>query len=514
MIHGDAVDDEWLAVWLLREATREFPELIVSVAATNAGSDVISLKDSLAAVTNSAVFTLASASAAEAAFARLEEYPGKIRRSMHRARCKLPVAVAHALSKQPQLIAAAVELLYARDPEQAKTCQHMRCFPPEPAVMVSVQFNRVQYAKLVSQKLQTPPAFRLPPPESPDYKASVLGMKVACGFEILNYEKERMPTEQAQEDGSTGANVDTANFLKLLDTLGNGNKSAIVSEKSAAQRARAAQQFEKGQRYSNGALMSEDLFIAHAAQELSVTMADDTSQRPLAEGAIGIDEDDSWLTLDSDELDIVMRKAESVLHDTLQKDQAPAFAEDDNEAAQDLQGMLAKFEEFLAADSSMEGANFIGAHSDDEYAENSDEDVDLDADEIIAALMETLGADELKSLSKSNTAAHDETSSGPDENRTSAIMRAMDQELSETPVGQSFRQHRQDTAEPAPNSPDAPYELDDVNIDINLVSNIVESFQAQEGLPGPAGTMMGQAGIRMPRPASADDDSTSNKEST
>ncbi|KAJ2170049.1 hypothetical protein GGH15_000141 [Coemansia sp. RSA 562] len=31
MIHGDAVDDEWLAVWLLREATREYDELIVSV---------------------------------------------------------------------------------------------------------------------------------------------------------------------------------------------------------------------------------------------------------------------------------------------------------------------------------------------------------------------------------------------------------------------------------------------------------------------------------------------------
>ncbi|KAJ1743365.1 hypothetical protein LPJ68_001061 [Coemansia sp. RSA 1086] len=311
-----------------------------------------------------------------------------------------------------------------------------------------------------------------------------------------------------------GVNVDTANFLKLLDKFGNGNELAIVSEKSATQRARAAQQFENGQRYSNGALMSEDLFIEHAAQELSVTMADDTSQVPLAESAIGIDEDDSWLTLDSDELDIVMRKAESVLHDTLQKDQAPAFAEDDNEATQDLQSMLAKFEEFLAADSSIEGANFMGAHSDDEYAENSDEDVELDADEIIAALMETLGADELESRSVSNTAAHDETAGDPDEHCTSAIMRAMDQELSETPVGQSFRQHSQDTAGPASNSLDMHYDLDDVNIDINLVSNIVESFQAQEGLPGPAGTMMGQAGIRMPRPASSDDDSTSNEEGT
>ncbi|KAJ1933899.1 hypothetical protein FBU59_005874 [Linderina macrospora] len=30
MMHDDAVDDEWLAVWVLREATKQFPEIIVS----------------------------------------------------------------------------------------------------------------------------------------------------------------------------------------------------------------------------------------------------------------------------------------------------------------------------------------------------------------------------------------------------------------------------------------------------------------------------------------------------
>ncbi|KAJ1948368.1 hypothetical protein EC988_005204 [Linderina pennispora] len=30
MMHDDAVDDEWLVVWVLREATRQFPDIIVS----------------------------------------------------------------------------------------------------------------------------------------------------------------------------------------------------------------------------------------------------------------------------------------------------------------------------------------------------------------------------------------------------------------------------------------------------------------------------------------------------
>ncbi|KAJ2479010.1 hypothetical protein IWW56_003366 [Coemansia sp. RSA 2131] len=77
MIHGDAVDDEWLAVWLLREATREYDELIVRnqlhIVPLSAGSENIGINDALAAVMDSGVFTLASAPAAAAAFSRLDE---------------------------------------------------------------------------------------------------------------------------------------------------------------------------------------------------------------------------------------------------------------------------------------------------------------------------------------------------------------------------------------------------------------------------------------------------------
>ncbi|KAJ2283505.1 hypothetical protein GGH14_000821 [Coemansia sp. RSA 370] len=216
MIHGDAVDDEWLAVWLLREATREYDELIVSVRDSDgefllaeaamhiphwitpensehrvyiyrnqlhivplsAGSENIGINDALAAVMDSGVFTLASAPAAAAAFSRLDDYPAKISQSMHRARCKLPVALARALSDQPQLIAAASEAFYDREPTQMNVCQRMSQFPPEPSAMVSVQFNRVQYAKITSQDIHVPLAFNLPSVDSNDYKACVLGMKV------------------------------------------------------------------------------------------------------------------------------------------------------------------------------------------------------------------------------------------------------------------------------------------------------------------------------------------------
>ncbi|KAJ2331420.1 hypothetical protein GGH91_006423, partial [Coemansia sp. RSA 2671] len=105
-------------------------------------------------------------------------YPAKIGQSVHRARCKLPVLVAHALALHPQLIATAAELFYSRDQMQLKKCQTMSAFPPEPCVTTTVLFNRVQYAKLASQNIRAPAIFDLPPVQSPEYKASVLGMKV------------------------------------------------------------------------------------------------------------------------------------------------------------------------------------------------------------------------------------------------------------------------------------------------------------------------------------------------
>ncbi|KAJ2660344.1 hypothetical protein IW148_003819 [Coemansia sp. RSA 1199] len=272
--------------------------------------------------------------------------------------------------------------------------------------------------------------------------------------------------------------------------------------------------------------MSEDLLAKHAFHELSATVSGEWQPTDTAI----VSEDESWLALNSDELDTVMRKAESVLHDAAQSDPASEFAadDDDDRTAQDLQSMLAKFESFLAADSGIEGANVMNAHSDDEYAESSDEDIDLDADGIIGALMEAL--DILECADQADAAAHNDGRSANNSQTESPgtedtyaglkrdadtaltrIMSAMDYELSGTNVGKSFFRHDQtDDSESAQEHEDPDYELDDVNFDLNLVHNIIESFQAQEGLSGPAGTMLGQAGIHLPRPGNAGSENDAN----
>lgn len=68
-------------------------------------------------------------------------------------------------------------------------------------------------------------------------------------------------------------------------------------------------------------------------------------------------------------------------------------------------------------------------------------------------------------------------------------MRQMDRELSQTKIGTSFERLSDGSSKEGPDT-DFP-----VDLDLNLVKNMLESFEAQEGLPGPAGSILGSLGI-------------------
>ena len=53
-------------------------------------------------------------------------------------------------------------------------------------------------------------------------------------------------------------------------------------------------------------------------------------------------------------------------------------------------------------------------------------------------------------------------------------------------------------------------ELDDdfqpVNVDVNTVKNLLQSYQAQHGLPGPASNLLGSMGVKLQPPTLDEDD--------
>ncbi|KAJ2521924.1 hypothetical protein GGI11_001870 [Coemansia sp. RSA 2049] len=170
--------------------------------------------------------------------------------------------------------------------------------------------------------------------------------------------------------------------------------------------------------------------------------------------------------------------------------------------------MLDRFESFLVADSGAGGAEFEGDNSDgDDNCESSDEDVDLDANEIIDALMKAIGKDSGDNIAENRKHEHKDNQAFDTNLSLEAVMDAMDSELGGSKVGQSFVRSSgsKNTAEDEEHEAD---DIVDVDVDLNLVENIVESFRAQEGLPGPAGTMLGHFGIHLPR---IDDDESENQ---
>ncbi|GFN89302.1 protein ecdysoneless homolog [Plakobranchus ocellatus] len=117
-------------------------------------------------------------------------------------------------------------------------------------------------------------------------------------------------------------------------------------------------------------------------------------------------------------------------------------------------------------------------------------------------------------------------SGGKRDKKLEALMEAMDRELAATDVGKSFEREPKRTKPKRPGKPPAPPpnrtasatgvkasrdiedEDDDfrpVNIDLNVVKNTLESYKAQQGLPGPASNILAGFGLKLP------DDDTNTK---
>ena len=106
--------------------------------------------------------------------------------ALHRARLYLPARIFAILRHSPELVAPAVEAFCARDPIDMRLCGKVAAFPPASRVFGLVTFSRCLYAQLQGQRTAPPKPFGpLPAEGSEDHKAQDLGVKLACGFEIL-----------------------------------------------------------------------------------------------------------------------------------------------------------------------------------------------------------------------------------------------------------------------------------------------------------------------------------------
>uniref|UniRef100_A0A6Q2YBR3 Ecdysoneless homolog (Drosophila) n=1 Tax=Esox lucius TaxID=8010 RepID=A0A6Q2YBR3_ESOLU len=547
-LFGDNIEDEWFIVYLLLQITQAFPELAARVEDNDGefllieaaeylpkwlnpessenrvflhrgelyilpcpsrSSDVGLSKDIVPSVTQSLALLsshtqacLASPKISAALGKRLEGYPEKIQANLHRAHCVLPVGIATVLSQRPDLVASAVSAFYLRDPIDLQACRTFRTFPTDTQVLTSVTFTRCLYAQMLQQHF-TPDrrsGFTLPARSHPQYRAYELGMKLAHGFEILcskcrppssepdapitcNPMWKRLLNNLKQNGYFRGELEGSARYRELLTTAENFFKQSVMPIES-----------------SGGKSPGEE--VLQILQRCAPFNMDELRKQ---EAHLPPEDSDSWLDISAKELERLL------------EDRGGGEKEGEEEDGYSLVAVTQGMKKFISAMSSHEGAelpwyaieyilHFFQCHSGmgvlsnayvnisgykDEELDSDDLDEDYDDEEDDAeeedsvGPLGTKGAEALGGLKK--------------------YMDEMDHELMGTNIGQSFNQKVSQTASDCPRSPSTEGLLGEdeeviqpLDIDLNLVTNLLESLSSQAGLAGPASNLLHSLGVHLP----------------
>lgn len=133
---------------------------------------------------------------------RLDTFPARMRENRHDAFAMLPASVAHVLHHDPQLVSAAIDSFRTRDPMGLRAAAKMVNFKPEKFTPALVRMSRCLFSQVSREHFEAPKCYPMPTKSSDEFKAYEIGMKIACGMEM-------MLADDASDGGEEeGADVD------------------------------------------------------------------------------------------------------------------------------------------------------------------------------------------------------------------------------------------------------------------------------------------------------------------
>lgn len=205
------------------------------------------------------------------------------------------------------------------------------------------------------------------------------------------------------------------------------------------------------------------------------------------------DDDDAWLNVSPEELDKMLQERYG---------QRKMFRVDEST---DPATFAEKIDGFLNRVSDLDGAEFPEDQSQTapikpprrkkgvsfKQDANDNPNVDFDADSFANAVHNMLNFvipddESFDSDSDMSEYEHDE------ESKMNEYMRRMDAELAGTEVGKSFERKQE-----ANNKFEDVEKFEPVDIDMNALKNILESYRAQMGDAGPSSNMLGPMGLHL-----------------
>ncbi|THH18092.1 hypothetical protein EW146_g2832 [Bondarzewia mesenterica] len=351
--------------------------------------DFIDVNTALSLVRDTIIKTLAPAEVEQAVWQRISGYPTALKQHVHTTKAILPVDVAKALSVNPSLVQKAVETFYTRDALQLRAAHKMSRFPPDPSTPRLLTMSRTAYAQLVGQKFYPPKIFgRWQEKEgSQEWRWKDIGMKIACGFEMLYQE-------------SKGRSEASKRSLESIKSSSDARKDALRRNSEYTKYIRSLMSAGYFQGELEGSLLWNAL-EDKAAEIFVQTQREDDASRPsfasLVTAAIlkaspeatqpsqGLEDSDDWLNVDAQDFDRMLEKrlgvyksgaqaksdAMDVDHPEVEQTEEDRIAK---EQASKLQDLAKKVENFLGGKGDIEGAKFEDEQSSgDEMSELSDE---------------------------------------------------------------------------------------------------------------------------------------------
>ncbi|ORX45075.1 SGT1-domain-containing protein [Hesseltinella vesiculosa] len=402
--------------------------------------------------------TVASDDIQRALAVRLDGFPDKAKLERHHAWTVLFNSQATYLFLSfPPLLCWAIDAFYLRDPVSLKACGSMQRFPLDQPVTVLLPWTRTTFAQTVHQHFFPPPVFDkvLPRRHSPTYDSAQLGMKLLCGLEMLLFNASR--ATPAPSKTTSDQLDDTVLLDRPPTTIPDGLTILQWVDR-----------------------LLEDYTPAKLNQLLNRQTQ-----------SVEHEDDTAWMDMVPDELEAILAQHGS----------KPA----DEQMPVDLNDMMSKFEHFLVhSQSDVDGVTLPGQQSDDDeqgsdgLASDDMDDMDDMDDSDLPVSFNVHKFMELLNLDQDHLA-------GDDIDPMAQLMEQMDQEMAtHEKLAASFE--RQQGLEETAGKEREEDETTPVDIQLNLVKNVLESFKGQQGLPGPAGNLLRQFNIALPRDESQGDE--------
>ncbi|KAM3207924.1 hypothetical protein ACQJBY_062915 [Aegilops geniculata] len=440
--------------------------------------------------------------------------PERAAENLHTARVTVPAPVAKVLREEPCLIARAVEGFYDRDIDTMKHAARMDKFLKGPGgeginmVRTSVRMTKAMYGQLMQQSFQAPRGYPMPRSEEGPEKwmEAELGMKIACGFEMM-YQERRHEVEEGM--GSTWEV-----YKKSLEATGCFEGLLPGSKEYKRVMENAMQYYKSSSSFSRTREM-----LSAPVRRIDEILAMPYSAEDFQGINLPPSDDDSWLRNGEDELNAELQERQKEMEEyaavkknrKIQK-QNVSSSSSSQPSEFNLGEITESMQDFVRKMSSFEGAEVPTNREDTET-------VDLDVNLFFKAMESVLGRASQEEAGNDTEAGRKSSSSDMDfddsdfENDSTeevgekdmdgsfmeSYSDALNDELSKTTIEETFsRAQRPSTNSEGPsNAADSDDgEMAPVDVNLNLVESFLNSYSSQQGLPGPASNLLGLMGVK------------------